>query len=61
MVIVEYLADRNGAESYGSCAGCCKSAKDDPKMVAVSISNQYKQGVTITLCDKCRRELYEKI
>ena len=55
MVIVEYLADRNGAESYGSCAGCCKSAKDDPKMVAVSISNQYKQGVTITLCDKCRR------
>lgn len=61
MIKVEYMKERKGAESYGSCICCGKSATDDPKMVAVTFKNNWGQGVVVTLCDQCRKELYEKI
>ena len=61
MIKIEYMVDRKGAEAYGSCICCGKSASDDPKAIAVTFKNNYGQGVVVTLCDECRRELYEKI
>lgn len=61
MIKVEYMKDRKGAESYGSCVCCGKSAGEDPQMVAVTFKNTWGQGVVVTLCDECRQELYEKI
>lgn len=64
MIKVEYLADQEGANRIGSCVSCGKYCEDDPKMVRVFLGHKktgFLQGMQICLCDKCRRELYEKI
>ena len=64
MIKVEYLADQEGADRIGSCVACAKYSEDDPKMVRVILGHKktgYLHGMQICLCDKCRRELYEKI
>lgn len=60
MIKVEYLIDKCGADRYGTCAGCSKSSKDDPKMVSITFKTKYS-GSVICLCDECRKELYQKI
>ena len=60
MIKVEYLIDKCGAERFGTCAGCSKSSKDDPKMVAVTFKTKYL-GNVVCLCYECHKELYQKI
>lgn len=60
MIKVEYLIDKYGTERFGTCAGCSKSSKDDPKMVAVTFMTKYS-GNVVCLCYECHKELYQKI
>ena len=41
MIKVEYLIDKCGADRYGTCAGCSKGSKDDPKMVSITFKTKY--------------------
>ena len=61
MIKVEYLIDKCGADRYGTCAGCSKGSKDDPKMVSITFKTKIYSGSVICLCDECRKELYHKI
>lgn len=60
MIKIQYVADLKGASRFATCNGCGKSSKNDKQMVAVRFEYGYS-GALIYLCDKCRRELYEKI
>ena len=64
MIRLNYLADLKGADKFGSCIACGKSAKEDKKMVRVIFTrNNYgnQNGLVLCLCDECRKELYYKI
>ena len=60
MIKIQYVSDLKGASRFGTCNGCGKSSSEDKKMIQVQLlPGQY--GCVLYLCDKCRRELYEKI
>ena len=62
MISVEYVADSKfNSDKYCSCDACGTRFEDDNKMVKVTFRRQNGFGMMIHLCDKCRRELYEKI
>ena len=60
MIKVKYVADVKDVLRSGICGGCGKLSSDDPKMIQVQLLPG-KYGCVFYLCDKCRRELYEKI
>lgn len=65
MITIKYLADLQGAEGYGTCSSCGEDSKEDSKMVKVEFNRvhlgEWSCQSSIFLCDKCRREMYEKI
>lgn len=62
MIEIKYLIDYDGADKYGTCAGCGKFSEDDPAMIRVRFEyNNIGHGSAICLCDKCRHELWTKI
>ncbi len=61
MIKIKYLVDYKDSERFGNCISCGKSSKEDLKMVRVRFSPNGNKAISICLCDKCRRLLYEKI
>lgn len=62
MIRIQYLTDCRGAARHGTCTSCGKQSSGDSRMVWVHFWIEGNTGkTTICLCDKCRRDLYEKI
>lgn len=61
MIKTWYVADLKGESRYCSCNSCGKPSTEDPKMIRILLQGGLNVGTVVYLCDKCRRELFEKI
>ena len=58
------IRDQKGANHFGTCAGCGKDASEEPLMVRYYFHYSVigkTNGITVCLCPKCGKEMYEKI
>ena len=50
---IDQMADLWGASKYGSCTECAKGITADENAMKITFSS----GVSIMLCEKCRKKL----
>ena len=60
MIEIRYLQAESGANKFGTCNCCGKSSSEDPLMISVKF-NYCGHGMTICLCDDCKKKLMEAL
>lgn len=60
MIEIRYLQAESGANKFGTCNCCGKSSGEDPLMISVKF-NYCGHGMTICLCDDCKKKLMEAL
>lgn len=60
MITMDYLADKKGADRFGTCANCAKSSDADLLMARIYFKPEYSSASrSVCLCQKCRAELLD--
>jgi hypothetical protein len=60
LIKIQYLADMPEEKRQRYCDGCNAETADNSVYIAFHRHKNFF-WTSVTLCDKCRRELYEKI
>ena len=61
MIKIQYVADIKKMNELFFCDGCGKSNWKDEKMICAEFIDDTDTHSYFLLCDKCRKELREKI
>ena len=61
MIKIQYLADIPKESRQKFCDGCNAPTTDNSVYISFLRWHERFFWTSVTLCDKCRRELYEKI